>query len=117
MFGSVSYLSRIGTSTYAKDWTDISALSVVTWHGARICPMIPLIPSECVGSVVRELNELSLWLEEIYNSDPQGLHEVWWGLVGSGGGDGQLLHWHHIAGRYGILQGLGTWFPAVQNTE
>jgi hypothetical protein len=81
MFGSVSYLSRIGTSAYAKDWTDISALSVETWHGAKICPLIPLIRSECVGSVVRELNELSLWLEEIYDSDPQGLHEVWRGLV------------------------------------
>jgi hypothetical protein len=26
MFGSVSYLSRMGTSMYAKDWTDITAL-------------------------------------------------------------------------------------------
>jgi hypothetical protein len=81
MFGSVSYLSRIGTSAYAKDWTDIAALSVETWHGARICPLIPLIRSECVGSVVRELNEFSLWLEDIYDSDPQGLHDVWRGLV------------------------------------
>jgi hypothetical protein len=31
--------------------------------------------------VIRELNELSLWFEEIYDSDPQGLHEVWRGLV------------------------------------
>jgi hypothetical protein len=31
--------------------------------------------------VVRELNELTLWLEEIYDSDPQGLHEVWRELV------------------------------------
>jgi hypothetical protein len=81
MFGSVSHLSRMGTSSYAKDWTDITALTIETWHGSRICLLIPLIRSECVGSVIRELNELSLWFEEIYDSDPQGLHEVWRGLV------------------------------------
>ncbi len=81
MFGSVSHLSRMGTSSYAKDWTDITALAVETWHGSKVCPLIPLIVSECVGSVTRELNELSLWFEEIYDSDPQGLHEVWHGLV------------------------------------
>jgi hypothetical protein len=66
MYGSVSHLSRMGTSLYAKDWTDITALTVETWHGSKICPLIPLIRSECVGSVIRELNELSLWFEEIY---------------------------------------------------
>ncbi len=81
MFGSVSHLSRMGTSLYAKEWTDIAALTVEIWHGLKICPLIPLIRSECVGSVIRELNELSLWFEEIYDSDPQGLHEVWRGLV------------------------------------
>jgi hypothetical protein len=81
MFGSVSHLSRMGTSLYAKDWTDITALTVETWHGSKICPLIPLIRSECVGSVIRELNDLSLWFKEIYDSDPQGLHEVWRGLV------------------------------------
>ncbi len=81
MFGSVSYLSRMGTSMYAKDWTDITALSLELWHGSRVCPLIPLILTECAGSVTRELNELSLWFEDVYDSDPQGLHEVWRGLV------------------------------------
>jgi hypothetical protein len=81
MFGSVSHLSRVGTSAYAKEWTDVSALTVESWHGIRICPLIPLIRSDCVGSIVRELNELTLWLEEVYDSDPQGLQEVWRGLV------------------------------------
>jgi hypothetical protein len=81
MFGSASHLSRMGTSSYAKDWTDVVALTVETWHGSRVCPLIPLIRTECVGSVVRELNELSLWFEEVYDSDPQGLSDVWRGLV------------------------------------
>jgi hypothetical protein len=81
MFGSVSYLSRLGTSMYAKDWTEITAMTLEQWHGSRVCPLIPLILKECAGSVTRELNELSLWLEDVYDSDPQGLHEVWRGLV------------------------------------
>jgi lysophospholipase L1-like esterase len=81
MFGSVSHLSRMGTSSYAKDWTDVVALTVETWHGSRVCPLIPLILTECVGSVVRELNELSLWFEDMYDTDPQGLREVWRSLV------------------------------------
>ncbi len=81
MFGSVSHLSRVGTSAYAKEWTDVMALTAESWHGIRICPLIPLIRSECVGSVVRELNELTLWLEKVYDSDPQGLQEVWRELV------------------------------------
>jgi hypothetical protein len=83
MFESVSYLSRMGTGTsmYAKDWTEITALTLEQWHGSRVCPLIPLILTECAGSVTRELNELSLWFEDVYDSDPQGLHEVWRGLV------------------------------------
>ncbi len=81
MYGSVSHLSRVGTSAYAKEWTDITACTAEQWHGIRICPLIPLIRSECVGSVVRELSELTLWLEKVYDSDPQGLQEVWRGLV------------------------------------
>jgi hypothetical protein len=81
MYGSVSHLSRVGTSAYAKEWTDITARTAESWHVIRICPLIPLIRSECVGSVVRELSELTLWLEKVYDSDPQGLQEVWRGLV------------------------------------
>jgi hypothetical protein len=31
LFGSVSHLSRNGTSIYARDWTEVVALSSRTW--------------------------------------------------------------------------------------
>jgi hypothetical protein len=81
MFGSASYLSRMGTSAYARDWTEVVALCIASWHGVRVCSLIPLIVSDCPGTIVRELSELSIWLDMVYDGNPQGLQEVWRGLI------------------------------------
>jgi hypothetical protein len=81
MFGSASYLSRMGTSAYARGWTEVVAICITSWHGVRVCPLIPLIVTDCPGTIVRELSELSIWLEMVYVGNPQGLQDVWRGLV------------------------------------
>jgi hypothetical protein len=81
LVGSASHLSRSGTSLYAKDWTEVVALCTVKWRGVRICPLIPLITSECPGSIVRELCELTNWYSNVYDSNPLGFHEVWMEMV------------------------------------
>jgi hypothetical protein len=81
LFGSASDLGKTGTSLYAKSWTEVVARSSSQWRGVRICPLIPLIMSECPGSIVRELGELTTWFEKVYDSDPQGLWDSWVGLV------------------------------------
>jgi hypothetical protein len=81
MFGTVSYLGRCGMSIYAKDWTEVVALSSSTWRGIRICPLIPLVSAECPGSVVREVCELSTWFEQVYDSNPQGMRDAWHNTV------------------------------------
>jgi hypothetical protein len=81
LFGSVSYLGRNGTSIYARDWTELVAHSSRTWRGIRICPLIPLITSDCPGPVIRELSELAVWFETVYGTDPQGMHGTWMRLV------------------------------------
>jgi hypothetical protein len=81
MFGSASDLGRTGTSLYARGWMEVVARSSDQWRGVRICPLIPLILSECPGSIVRELGELSTWFEKVCDSDPQGLRESWASLV------------------------------------
>ncbi len=53
------------------------ALCTVKWRGVRICPLIPLIISECPGTIVRELCELANWYNNVYDSNPLGFHEVW----------------------------------------
>jgi hypothetical protein len=52
-----------------------------TWHGIRICPLIPLIMSECPRNIVREISELVTWFDRIYDANPQGLRDAWMGLV------------------------------------
>jgi lysophospholipase L1-like esterase len=81
LFGSVSHLSRRGTSLYAKDWTELVAMTSNTWRGIRVCPLIPLITTDCPGPVIRELSELAVWLESVYGTDPQGMHGTWMRLV------------------------------------
>jgi hypothetical protein len=81
LFGSASHLSRSGTSIYAKDWTEVVALCTGKWRGVRICPLIPLITSECPGIIVRELCELTNWHSNVYDSNPLGFHEVWMEMV------------------------------------
>jgi hypothetical protein len=81
LFGSASYLSRCGTSIYARDWTELVKGTSSLWRGVRICPLIPLIASGCPGPIVREVREIAVWYQTIYDSDPQGLHEPWMEVV------------------------------------
>jgi hypothetical protein len=81
MFGSVLYLGRSGTSLYARGWTEVVALASDNWRGVRICPLIPLVLTECPGNIVREISELATWFDKVYSSNPQGLRETWQCLV------------------------------------
>jgi hypothetical protein len=71
----------MGTSAYARDWTEVVAICSSSWQGVRVCPLIPLIVTDCPGTIVRELSELSIWLEMVYDGNPQGLQDVWRGLI------------------------------------
>ncbi len=46
-----------------------------TWRGVHVCPLIPLVVSECTGSVTREICKLSVWYSSVYDNDNKGLHE------------------------------------------
>ncbi len=81
LYGTASYLGRVGTSLYASDWCQVVALSLEHWRGIRVCPLIPLILAECTGNIVREISEIALWFKTVYDTNPQGLHDAWMGLV------------------------------------
>jgi hypothetical protein len=38
LFGSVSFLSRVGTGTYAQEWVSIVSQASSIWRGIRFCP-------------------------------------------------------------------------------
>ncbi len=81
LFGSASHLGRNGTSLYARDWAELVAATSNQWQGVRICPLIPIIAAGCPGSIVREIRELAVWYQNIYDSDPQGMLESWMDVV------------------------------------
>jgi hypothetical protein len=81
LFGSISHLNRFGTSIYARDWVTLVAGATASWRGVHVCPLIPLVTSECSGSVTREICELSTWFGSVYDSDNKGLHDAWAPLV------------------------------------
>jgi hypothetical protein len=81
LVGSGSHLGRSGTSMHARDWNQVVALFTAKWRGIRICLLTPLILSECPGTIVRELCELAIWFESVYDGNPQGLRNAWSALV------------------------------------
>jgi len=75
--GSVSYLHRVGTSYYAREWTQVVSKMGRRLPNVRVCPLPPLITVNCSGGVARELVEIGTWIANVYKSSPQGLLEVW----------------------------------------
>ncbi len=81
LFGSVSHLARVGTSLYASDWKKLVAGLSGRWRGARVCPLIPLIGTDCPGSLSREITALSVWFSTIYEGSHLAMSDVWAGVV------------------------------------
>jgi hypothetical protein len=81
LFGSVSHLGRSGTTIYARDWTSVVALAFGIWRGVHIGPLVPLLISECSGSIIRDICEFSVWLNSVYENSACGFHETWVHLV------------------------------------
>ncbi len=81
-FGSASHLGRAGTSFYAGGWTNVIAQPSGTGRRVRVCPLIPLIASDCPGTIAHDLTELWMLLSTVYNNnntlDP---HDAWTSLL------------------------------------
>jgi len=75
--GSVSYLHRVGSSFYAREWTQVVSRMGRKLPNVRVCPLPPLITENCSGGVAREIIEIGTWLANVYKNSPQGLLEVW----------------------------------------
>jgi hypothetical protein len=81
LFGSASYLARVGTGTFARDWLVIVGRAEKQWRGIRVCPLIPLILSDCPGTLAREIAEAAAWFAIIYENNPLGLFNAWAAVV------------------------------------
>jgi hypothetical protein len=77
LFGSASFLSRVGTGAYTTDWVSLVAQIEKKWRGIRVCPLIPMILTECPGTLAREIAEIAAWFATIYENNPLGLYCMW----------------------------------------
>jgi hypothetical protein len=77
LFGSGSHLFRSGPSQYATDWIHLRNRCSQKWPGSNICPLIPLVRSDCPGSLARDISILSSWLCGIYSDNACGLLDTW----------------------------------------
>ncbi len=59
LFGSASFLARVGTGMYGSDWLSVVVNTEKTWPGVRVCPLIPLIMTDSTGSLAQEIAELA----------------------------------------------------------
>jgi hypothetical protein len=81
LYGSASYLSRVGTGTYAGDWVTVVSRAGKIWRGIRVCPMVPMILSDCPGTLAREIAEVAAWFAGIYENNPLGMFNTWSAVV------------------------------------
>jgi hypothetical protein len=77
LYGSASFLSRVSTGAYATDWVSVVSQAEKKWRGIRVCPLIPMILTECPGTLAREIAEIAAWFATIYENNPLGLYSVW----------------------------------------
>jgi hypothetical protein len=70
LYGSASFLYRVGVSVYAREWVDC----ITKIH---ICPLIPIIRENCPGSMARDLEQLAAWVLKVYSNNIDGLSDCW----------------------------------------
>jgi hypothetical protein len=81
LIGSASYLSRVGTSIYAREWTLAVDKVGRKWPNARIGPLTPVIRTDSPGGIARELIELASWFAKMYVGRHEGFLDSWNVLV------------------------------------
>jgi hypothetical protein len=62
LFGSASFLHKVGVKAYAMAWTLLVEILKNKWKGVKVYPLISIIRVDCLGFLARELQKLALWM-------------------------------------------------------
>jgi hypothetical protein len=81
LMGSASYLHRVGTGQYAREWVQCVNRMGRKWPNCRVGPLIPIFQEKVPGGMVRELVELAAWYSKVYEGQIQGFGTVWTQLL------------------------------------
>ena len=65
LFGSVSYLHKVGIQSYCHYWTKLVSRIGKRWPNINVGPLIPIIREKVPGGVAREVVEFAAWLARV----------------------------------------------------
>jgi hypothetical protein len=81
MFGSVSYLYRVGVSLYTQNLIECCTRIGSRWRNIHYSPLIPLLRESGPGNLARELEQLASWIIRAYATNVDGLTGTWEALL------------------------------------
>jgi hypothetical protein len=81
MFGSASYLFRVGVSLYTQNLIENGTRIGSRWRNVHYCPLIPILRESGPGSLARELEQLAAWIIRVYATNIDGLVGTWEALL------------------------------------
>jgi hypothetical protein len=77
LFGSMSHLFKVGASCYAADWVTLLMRIETRYKNVNVCPLVPIVQTDAVGSLVRDIEVLATWFHKVYASNIKGLLDTW----------------------------------------
>lgn len=81
LVGTASYLHRVGSSIYCREWTQAVSRLSRRWPSIRVGPLVPVIREDCPGGMARELFELAAWFSKMYQGLANGMKGSWDKLI------------------------------------
>jgi hypothetical protein len=76
-YGSASHLYRVGASLYTQEWAESNIRLNGKWRGISLAPLVPVIKTDCPGSLARDIEQLAAWIAKVYERDTRGLLDAW----------------------------------------
>jgi hypothetical protein len=81
MFGSASYLHRVGVSLYTQNLIECGTRIGSRWRNIHFCPLIPTLRESGPRNFARELEQLASWVIRVYANNIDGLVSSWEALL------------------------------------
>jgi hypothetical protein len=81
LLGSASHLFRVGTGMYAADWVAEVHKLELRFKNVNFCPLAPILRELSPGSLVQDLEALSVWLHMMYDNSIKALMTCWDAVV------------------------------------
>jgi len=81
LISSVSHLSKVGTTRYCMDWITCRDRILARWRQAKLGPLPPIIRCDTTSTVGKQLIELVIWFDIVYNHLTEYPRDAWHTIV------------------------------------